>query len=405
MRKSTIFNRALFIDSIGSLSLQNVVFSVEFNYSYKPLVLIAEGEVTLYIALRCLYEDGRAGKLGDEFRKETELSDTLAVSVEYVHEEKCDACDRHSGLLYEQTRHDLLLAMQAYKIIELHSYAPHGYNFEVNQFGFRDNELFKLVKSKLSKRPNGEKELVTMLDYLNIGLPEKRRKGAIVYCYSTKDGKLLESFESITAAAEAKHCKYTNIIGACDGKNLTAGGFAWSRHKYEQLPAFVCNEEEAARRYSGKRGRLGKYIYKFDALTGKLVGEYDTIIEASMGNNIDSAEIADACKAGLLNPIILLGRYIFTDENPGGRDNIESISPEELRNINKNNSIRRTQIKEQRKQEAFAKRQEKQAEMYNKAKERERVWAKKRVYHKYGRPQDNENQSPKPNFLKPDKDK
>ena len=388
MIETKFINKTLFVESLDYLSKTAVVFSIEFDHNYKAILLRAGYEDMLYTVLKKFYIDASTGKYGENIKKCIEFSDSITVDVLV----QCGYT--YSRSIKDRRRvYDFLQRALARKIVELCTYTPYGYNIEIEQIGYKDSgTIKKLVEDILYSKQNGVDEVSKINEYIRVVLPEKRRKGAIVYSYDITDGHFVEQFESIRQAADTVGCSHTAIINACDGKALTAKGYAWSRHKYTQLPAFIGNEKWAAKYYSGQCGsRLARFVYKFDAITGELMEEFDTIQDAALRNKVWPAEIADACKAGIYSPIIINGRYIFTFEN--NNDHIEPVSLEDIRNADKNNVIRRRQLREQKKHEAFVNRQEKQAEEYSKKSNKERVYKKERVYHRYPkkpRPQEND---------------
>ena len=118
--------------------------------------------------------------------------------------------------IIEECSDDILIEREAFYIDKLNPYINHILD---PQKIVRD----QVYKNRISE---GLKHA-----YANGLKPHNLR---VVYKYSLKTGEYLESFESLTAAANSVNLKSVNSIKAvCNGEQTSAGGFIWSYNKVD----------------------------------------------------------------------------------------------------------------------------------------------------------------------------
>lgn len=138
-----IMGKALFIDPPEDLDAKNAVFSVEFDYNRKSILLRTKSDSTLQATLRAFIWASLHNMYGPHMKKCLASSKTITVRVVYH-------CDGDMSCI-RRVNKDLQIAL-AHKIVELRTYAPHGYNLKVPQNCFYDdNTINRLVEKELRR--------------------------------------------------------------------------------------------------------------------------------------------------------------------------------------------------------------------------------------------------------------
>lgn len=137
-------------------------------------------------------------------------------------------------------------------------------------------------------------------------------------CQYSRDGDLITEYESRVAASKATGISVQEILAACSGKTLSAGGYFW------------CNKNEP----ENIKITLEKYrsnmerVLQFD-LCGNFMCEYQHIYEASERTGIDRHKIWKVC----FDKLEPLNGFLFCYKNK------ESRIKKWMKNIDKQNSV------------------------------------------------------------------
>lgn len=99
------------------------------------------------------------------------------------------------------------------------------------------------------------------------------------------EGKLIRTFPSVSAAAQAMNTTVSNISASINGKGKIACGFVWKHIEAELLP-----EDELP-----KRKKQGKPIACYD-LNGNLITVYDSLKDAAEALGVSCTSISSAAK-------------------------------------------------------------------------------------------------------------
>jgi len=102
-----------------------------------------------------------------------------------------------------------------------------------------------------------------------------------VYQYNTKDGSLVNLFDSLESAANAVNAYKTCIGNACIGQNKTCKGYYWS---YNFSVPFNPNTD------------LRKKKVNQLSLSDKLIAVYESVAEASKATGISKSCISRVCR-------------------------------------------------------------------------------------------------------------
>ena len=102
----------------------------------------------------------------------------------------------------------------------------------------------------------------------------------------TLNGVYVNTFESITIAANKTGVNQSNICSCCNHKACSAGGYLWVlEDEY--------NPDEIRYTYHSKATK--KAVIKL-SMSGEFIKEYDTISMAAFDNNIDKSTICACCR-------------------------------------------------------------------------------------------------------------
>lgn len=143
MTEIKFMGKTLLLDSLEDLEVKNAVFSIEFDYNYKAILLRTKRYCTLQVTLQAFIWASRHNMYGLHIKKCINSSNTITVCVVYRYEGDT-SCIR----LVNMT---LQIAF-AHKIVELCTYAPHGYNLKVSQNCFYDDNMInRLVEKELRR--------------------------------------------------------------------------------------------------------------------------------------------------------------------------------------------------------------------------------------------------------------
>lgn len=111
----------------------------------------------------------------------------------------------------------------------------------------------------------------------------QNKRGFLIYKYDL-NGNYLESFSSINDARRKTGISHIELC--IDGKTNTAGGYIWSKNKFERFPI---------KDQSNNRCGQKKKIVAYDRY-GRLIKKFNSIREASIQLNLDFSNISKACR-------------------------------------------------------------------------------------------------------------
>lgn len=134
------------------------------------------------------------------------------------------------------------------------------------------------TNSELAKK---EVHYIQEYNALQNGYNEDRGGGIkkTVYQFNSKTGELINSYESLSQAAEAVDAVKQNISDVCLGIFNTCKGYAWSYHEDYKL-------------FTDKRK---KEVVQFD-LNKNFIAKYESLAEASRITNASKTCIARCCR-------------------------------------------------------------------------------------------------------------
>jgi len=113
-------------------------------------------------------------------------------------------------------------------------------------------------------------------------------KQITVYCYDLL-GNFVTEFPSLTdGAAFIKENTTTNVVYACKGKKLSAGGYQWRYEKHDKIDPVR------------KKRQTTKAVDKVDAVSGEVLKSYNSGTEAALDNGVSTANISRCIKTGFL---------------------------------------------------------------------------------------------------------
>ena len=116
-----------------------------------------------------------------------------------------------------------------------------------------------------------------------------------VYQYSSEDGSLLNSYDSLESAAVAVGASRTSISNACLGYNKSCKGFYWS---------YLLNSL-----YLPGKDRRKKRVFQF-SLSGKNIAQFDSVAEASRITGISKTCISRCCRGEREQTSGFLWKYV-----------------------------------------------------------------------------------------------
>ena len=150
------------------------------------------------------------------------------------------------------------------------TYGPEAFVWEQIDTANSVNELAKK-----------EIQYIQQYDAISNGYNSDRGGGfkKTVYQFDSKTGELLDTFESITIAAERVGAVKQNISDACIGNNNTCKEFAWS---YET-------------NYTLKSDKRKKEVTQYN-LNGDYIAKYESASETSRITGISKTCIARCCR-------------------------------------------------------------------------------------------------------------
>lgn len=157
----------------------------------------------------------------------------------------------------------------------------------IQKYG-KENFSFSIIEECQPEELNQKeiywiKELNSQLPYgYNMSPGGKGGAPRAVQCYN-EDGKFIQEFSSITAAAEWANTPLEKIVSCCREPNrYFAGNFQW---KYSDDTTAII---------SSRKKRKSQIIYQFD-LQGNLINQYNSITEAAQASHIDKSTICACC--------------------------------------------------------------------------------------------------------------
>lgn len=158
--------------------------------------------------------------------------------------------------------------------------------------------------------------LTRYLDYLEIDVNERRRRGSLykaktIHQYNL-NGTYIQSFSSVSEAARALQqddikASTSNISYACNGKTQSAYGYLWSYIKKDMPEKKI------------RHTKVNQY-----SLDGKYIKTYNTLTEAAKENNINNiSTIINVCTGKRKTA----GGYIWKYYNNSLDNPYQNVSP------------------------------------------------------------------------------
>ena len=173
------------------------------------------------------------------------------------------------NILFETSSKDykkiktILNALEQFFIRRYKSNNPiYGYN--CNEGG----QMGTIISDKTKKK----------MSISHIGINGKR-----VYQYDY-NGKLINSFHSLSEAEDITGVLKTSICDVCNNKLNSAGGYYWS---------YILLEDSSILFTNNMRG--GKWCYQY-TIDGIFIKKYPTVREAARVNNYDNSAISKVCR-------------------------------------------------------------------------------------------------------------
>ncbi len=152
----------------------------------------------------------------------------------------------------------------------------------------KDAFTWEQIDTASTNNELAKKEVYYIQEYDTLlnGYNEDRGGGIkkTVYQFNYKTGKLINSYESLSQAAEAAEAIKQNISDVCLGHYNTCKGFSWSYDEDYKL-------------FKDKRK---KEVIQFD-LNKNFIAKYESLAEASRITNASKTCIARCCRGERLN--------------------------------------------------------------------------------------------------------
>lgn len=181
-------------------------------------------------------------------------------------------------------------------IAQLHAQDPEfGYNLTSGGEHYEHNEETKSRMSRKRTQMKG-KFSVEARKALSEGSKGNTNRRRAVCQYDLQTGQLINTYESLSAAAKAVGVGTANISLACSGKAKNSGGYIWK---------YIDSDEEvdcSKHQKNKKHIRVSQF-----SKDGHLIATYYSIIEAARENNLDQSAISKACRGKLQT----VGGYIW----------------------------------------------------------------------------------------------
>lgn len=113
-----------------------------------------------------------------------------------------------------------------------------------------------------------------------------------------RDGKMIETFDSIQKAADEAGVDKSNISACIKGKRRSAGGFFWSTGQFEPPEPdgrTVRSQKDTKRKARKPKERTVLKVSAYDPDTGELVTTYDSVQTAAVTLGLNPANIYMCC--------------------------------------------------------------------------------------------------------------
>ena len=128
--------------------------------------------------------------------------------------------------------------------------------------------------------------------------------------FNPDSGELIQTFESITEAAQKTKIDIPAIHSAASGRTYYAGGYIWS---FEDPKTFTPpTRKQIERKKFENRSRALRSVSQFDRNTGKFIRTFESITEAAQKTKIDISQISRAASGKIYDA----GGYIWTYQDP-----------------------------------------------------------------------------------------
>ena len=209
----------------------NTVYTAEFDYNFKILICHTYNESVIEAFtnfIRSTLNDSNDNTV----KQAISNSSTVTLDIIYIQKSENIIGFSNTRILNE------LLFQKFSFIYRLKAYAPYGLNnlnYIIEHGKFKERALARKLIKEL-KQENYE--------------PHGARgpKPFPIYKYDTKTGLLLESFNSNSEAAAANEILTGSIYQCLEKKKKTAGGYVWSKEKYDKISTEIDDKIKSLRK-------------------------------------------------------------------------------------------------------------------------------------------------------------